>query len=223
MTLKTPLVPALAAILLVPLAAHAAPTAAASSDPCANASQLTTRDQILAAIKPGDQNWAEALGRRGIHKQADGGWMQYFQGGTMTASNPAFVRAFEDYCTERVRTAQRAISAAASKPRPDTRPQAVAAQQMVSYTETTAKKQADVAQKAVSVTQRIKALFASDNEGKEVAASMPATPDAAQCQQWKDLAESCEGNINTESPSGYGLGSEARCHRAVQNYKKCPQ
>jgi len=220
---KISLLPALAAALLAPFAAHAARAPAPPADPCANAAVLTTRDQILAAIKPDDSQWSEALRKRGIRKEDDGSWMQYFQGGSATASNAAFTRALGDYCTERTRASQRAISEAAHQARADKQREAIRAERMVSYTENTTKKQAEVATKTLSMIERAKLLFAAEDEQKNEAANIPAPPDAAQCQQWKAMADQCEGNISMASASGFGLGTEAKCYRATQNYKTCPR
>ncbi len=90
--------------LLVVLLLSAGAANAATLDPCAKPDDLTTRDQILAAVPADDRAWADALARRGIAK-TDDGWMQYFNGGSATASNRAFVAAFGDYCAAKARAA----------------------------------------------------------------------------------------------------------------------
>ena len=95
----------MAAIALFFSSFTASATNPEAADPCKRASGLTTRDQILAAVPAADESWGEALRRRGLAKNENGEWLQYFNGGNATASNRAFVAAFEDFCTAKARAA----------------------------------------------------------------------------------------------------------------------
>lgn len=102
MATRIPLVLTLLTLSVLPARSQTVATPAAN--PCAKSDEFTTRDQILAAVPAEDQAWADALNRRGIRKE-ESGWMQYFSGGSATASNRAFTVAFGDYCAEKARAA----------------------------------------------------------------------------------------------------------------------
>ena len=71
-------VAALAAALLAPFMAHAAPAPASAPDPFPRTAALTTRDQILPALPSTDDALSAAL-RRPCFATEEHGWMQYFQ------------------------------------------------------------------------------------------------------------------------------------------------
>ena len=209
-------VAALAAALLAPFMAHAAPAPAAAPDPCSRTAELTTRDQILAAVPSNDEAWAAALRRRGIAKE-ENGWMQYIQGGSATASNRAFIVTFEDYCTARMRVAIEqkrtklappAPQAAPPPPQPDER-QVLADKKAVEAAQTKTAA-------STSLASRFAALLTPAQE------AAPAQPTAAQlaaeCQMQRDLAATCEA---AGMGPGNNLPSDFKCRRALAAAKNC--
>jgi hypothetical protein len=206
----------LVAALLAPLSAHAAPTPAAAPDPCIRTAELTTRDQILAAVPANDEAWAAALRRRGIAKE-ENGWMQYIQGGSATASNRAFIVTFEDYCTARMRAS---IEQKRARPAP-TAPQAAPPAPQPDERQVLADKKAvEVAQtKTATATSALSRFAAMLTPTKEEPPAQPTAAQlAAECQMQRDLAATCEAA--GMGPSN-NLPSDFKCRRAIAAAKSC--
>ncbi|MBI5245781.1 MAG: hypothetical protein HY923_01260 [Elusimicrobia bacterium] len=216
MSPQTSLTLLLTALLFTPRPAHADP----APDPCASP-RAATRDAILAAFPGKNELWEQTLNKRGIAKVGTE-WLQYFNGGSATASNQAFIRVLEDYCTERVRASQRALTEAANQTRADQRREKNRAEAEARFVASSDIKRVEKAKQSLTLAERLKKLFAAENEQKESDVAAPAPPSAEQCQQWSNEVGNCEAaGIETESKTGYGLATEAKCHRARANFSSC--
>ena len=211
----------LASVFLLSNPAHSATPPVAAPDPCLQRSELPTRDKILAAFPGKNDLWAQTLNKRGIAKVGTE-WLQYFSGGSATASNAAFTRALEDYCTERIRAGQRAAADAETLKRDAARREKDKAEREARFTTVAATKHVDVTKKSLTIAEGIKKLFTAENDDKFTEAPAPMPASADQCQQWRLAAENCQAaGMVTESVSGYGLATEAKCARAIANDASC--
>lgn len=210
----------LASAFLLPSPAHAAttPPTAAAPDPCLRRSELKTRDQILAAIPPNDDMWTAALNKRGIRKE-ENGWMQYIYGGSATASDRAFTVTFEEYCIARMSNP----NPKPTRPMPQTTPQiARPAEREKIATEAATVRTAKSGAAAKGIKDRLADMFKFAEDEIASPPEAPAPPTAGECESFRAQAENCQAaGMLTASESGYGLGTEAKCHRAIANYTSC--
>ena len=174
--------------------------AATAKNPCANASNLEKRADILEAVPAGDPDWQEALRQRGIHKTETGEWMQYFTGGEATAGNAAFVAALGNYCAARAVAAVRAKAAPKNSLPPEV-----------------ARVRADAeASQMTRTTARVLKMSASSEAALPAA---PETPNADSCPSLCEVANTCrdvgmggqDGGIDFPCRKAFRETAAAKC------------